>query len=151
MLARPEELVLDDISRTLLPWCGARIERSASGISVDVSDPRGFDMAIVVEGDRITLAFDEWVEEFFDVDYARHIFGAALDGTARLKVDLLSGKPWRWTLERLDQFGEWVPESTIGHVTWRIWGRSSVVYLRNNFKQPDEFESVDGGANPAHR
>ena len=92
-------------------------------------------MAIIVEEERVSLAFDEWVEEFDDADVARRIFAAALDGTARLKVDLLAGRPWRWTLERLDQSGDWVPESTIGRVTWRIWGLPSVAYLRNNFTQ----------------
>ena len=135
MLAREEDLFLDDLRSTLLQWSDTRVARSPSSVSVSASDTHGFDMAIVVDEGRFTLAFDEWVEEFDDADLARQIFAAALDGTARLRVDMIADRKWRWTLERLDeQAGEWVPESTIGHVAWHFWGRPSVVYLRNTFK-----------------
>ncbi len=100
---------------------------------MSASDPYGFDMALIVEPGRLILAFDEWVEEFEDAEAARRTFTAALEGTARLKIDALSGRRWRWTLECLDKAGQWAPESTIGHVNWRFWGHASVTYLRNSF------------------
>lgn len=135
MLARREHIFLEDIGSTLSHWSGTQVSRSATNITVSASSASGFDMAIVVEEGRCILAFDEWVEEFEDAELARRTFAAALDGTARLKVDTLSGRRWRWTLERLDKAGQWIPQSTIGHVIWRFWGSASVVYLRNNFAQ----------------
>lgn len=92
-------------------------------------------MTILIEDGCYVLAFDEWTEEFEDAAAARGLFASALDGSARLKVESLSGRPWRWTLESLDPTGQWIAQSTIGHPIWRFWGRRSVDYLRNDFAQ----------------
>ena len=133
MLARQEDLFLRDVEAAIRKCCGVEATRSQSGITVKASGPNGFDMVVMVEDGRYALYFDNWVEEFDNDEIARRTFEAALAGEARLRVDMLSGRRWRWTLETLGEDGQWLPESTIGHVTWRFWGRTSSLYLRNSF------------------
>ncbi len=143
MLARQEDLFLRDVEAAIRHCGGAQTTRSQTGISVKASGPSGFDMVAMVEGGRFALYFDNWVEEFDCDEIARRTFEAALAGEARLRVDMLSGRRWRWTLEKLNEDGKWLAESTIGHVTWRFWGRPSSIYLRNAF--PRQHVSVGSG------
>ena len=135
MLARKESFLLQDIEAAVRKCAGADVGYFATGLSVKASGPHGFDMSIMVEDGRYALYFDNWTEEFDCEDMAKETFEAALTGEARLRIDMLSGRKWRWTLERLDEGGRWCPESTIGHVTWRFWGRPSSVFLRNTFRR----------------
>lgn len=147
MLAKQEDLFLRDINAAIRRCAGARVERYPSGLSVKGSGPNGFDMTVMIEDGRYALYFDNWAEEFESDEIARRTFEAALSGEARLRVDLLSGRSWRWTLEMLDENSNWVPESTIGHVIWRFWGRPSRMYLRNDFPRlilaADENEAAE--------
>jgi hypothetical protein len=133
MLAEEEASFLHDIENVVRGCAGAMVKRYPSGLSVSASGPRGFSMSVMVENGRYTVYFDNWFEEFDCADAARQTFEAAVKGEARLKVDVLSGRRWRWTLERRDESGSWRAESTTGHVMWRFWGRQSSLYLRNAF------------------
>lgn len=133
MLAQRNEVFLQTIENTIDLCVGAQVGRLASGFLVKASGPNGFDMTIMIEDGRYALYFDNWAEEFDCEHVARQTFEAALHGRARLRVDALAGRSWRWTLERLDANGNWIAESTLGHVTWRFWGRRSSLYLRNDF------------------
>jgi len=133
MLAKQENVFLQEIESSVRGCTGAMVERHSSGLTVSASGPRGFRMSVMVENGRYAVYFDNWFEEFDCPDAARQMFEAALKGEARLKVDMLSGRRWRWTLERRDEAGTWQTESTTGHVIWRFWGRQSSVYLRNAF------------------
>ncbi len=93
-------------------------------------------MTVIVEEGRCALFFEDWFEEFGCNEMALRTFADALSGDVRLRVDMLSGRRWRRTLETFDDAGEWVPQSTISHVIWRFWGRKSAVYLRNTFVAP---------------
>ena len=134
IVARTGNAVLEDIGSAVSRWRGAEAFLSQTGITVRASDPAGFDMALLIESGRFVLAFDEWVEEFDDAATARRLFSAALAGTARLKVSLLAGRKWRWTLECLDDEGNWKPESTVGRAIWLYWGKPSIIYLCNSFR-----------------
>jgi hypothetical protein len=133
MLAEQENAFLQEIENSARDRAGAMVERHPSGLTVSASGPRGFSMSVMVENGRYVVYFDNWFEEFDCPETARQMFEAALKGEARLKVDMLSGRRWRWTLERRDDAGTWHTESTTGHVIWRFWGRQSSVYLRNAF------------------
>lgn len=133
MLARQDQSFLQEIEVAIGACPGAQVARTATGLSVKASGPHGFDMAVMVEDGRYALYFDNWTEEFVSDEMARRTFEAALAGTARLRVDTLAGRRWRWTLETVDESGRWIAESTIGHVIWRFWGRQATFYLRNTF------------------
>lgn len=102
-------------------------------MAMRASGPKGFDISVMVENGHYILTFGEWTEEFGDATLAHRLISAAVDGTARLKVDAIAGRNWRWTLECLDEDGRWIAESTVGHVIWRFWGQPSTSYLRNIF------------------
>jgi len=132
MLARQERSFLQDVERAARAFAGVSIDGGSSGLTVSGSGRDGFNMSVVVEAGRYALYFDNWMEEVDSEQIARELFEAALRGDARLKVDLRGGRPWQWTLERLEN-GSWRTESAVNHVTWRFWGRDSTVYLRNTF------------------
>jgi hypothetical protein len=133
MLAKQEDLFLRDLESAARECAGATVKRYPSGLSVKSSGPDGFDMAVIVEDGHYSLYFDNWAEELENGEIAREMFEAALKGNARLRVDMLSGRRWRWTLEKKDEDGSWLTASTTGHVLWRFWGRQSSIYLRNAF------------------
>lgn len=133
MLAKQERSFLEDLEAMARTCTGAMVERGPSGMTVSASGLNGFNMSVMVEEGRYALYFDNWVEEFELEEIARELFEAALKGEVRIKVDILSGRRWRWTLERVDSAGNWHAESSTDHVIWRFWGRQSTIYLRNTF------------------
>jgi len=133
MLAKQEHLLLRDIEEAASRCTGVAINHFASGLTINASGPQGFQMSVMIEDGRFALYFDDWMEEFESEDIVRDVLEAALRGEARLRVDTLAGRRWRWTLERLDAAGNWVSESTISHVIWRFWGPQSTLYLKNTF------------------
>jgi hypothetical protein len=135
----PQEREMDclqAIEAEIRRYPGVEVTRLPEGVSVKASGVDGFNMTVVVEEGRCALYFDGWFEEFGCKESALRTIADALSGDARLRVDMLSGRRWRWTLETFDDAGQWVSESTISHVIWRFWGRKSAIYLRNNFGAP---------------
>lgn len=133
MLARPDHEFLQSVEIALSACTGVQVTRFATGVTVKSSGPDGFDITVMAEDGLYILQFDNWTEEFLTEEPALRTFAAALAGEARLRVDTLGGRRWRWTLEIRDRDGQWRPESTIGHVTWRLWGRQASLHLRNAF------------------
>ncbi|MDX2156537.1 MAG: hypothetical protein SFW09_08500 [Hyphomicrobiaceae bacterium] len=134
MLARPQQLVLDELEARLSRCPGTMMKRSSTGLAVAGSGPNGFDMALIASEGQYLVAFDGWEETFDDVSNASKLLEDAVNGLARLRIDTLGGKSWRWTLERLDANGRWVPHSTVGQPVWRFWGKAKVHYLHNEFQ-----------------
>jgi len=132
-LSATNQLFLRELEARLARFRDVDRARSANSLSVAASGPDGFAIAMIVGDGGFTLRFDGWQETLHDTAQARALFQAALSGEARLRVDTLAGRRWRWTLELLRSDGRWAPESTLGHPTWRLYGRSGVVYLRNSF------------------
>lgn len=133
MLVRREQFFLNELEGVARDCGGCRIERSAAGLTVAAQSLSGFDLSIWVEAGVYVLTFDGWTEEFEDRNAAARLFISALRGEARLKVDCIGDKRWRWTLETLCDGDRWHPQSTIGHAVWRLWGARSVIHLRNAF------------------
>lgn len=133
MLAPEEHAFLQRIAIAVSDCVGATAAQFPSGLAVKASGADGFDMTVMIEGGRYALYFDNWTEEFVSGEAAWRMFEAALSGDARLRVDTLSGRRWRWALERRDETGHWIEESAVSHVIWRVWGEREMVYLRNTF------------------
>jgi hypothetical protein len=133
MLARREQVLLEELALVCARCPGVEVVRAPTGITLSASGPEGFDMALLIDDRRYVLTFDQWQEAFDDAAAARRLLEAALAGSARLRVDLIAGHRWRWTLERLQGSGTWTAESTITHPVWRLWGRRETAYLRNAY------------------
>ena len=133
MLADEEHAFLQRIAVAVSACVGAVMTHFPSGLRVDASGPGGFDMSVMIEDGKYILYFGNWTEDFLSEDAARRTFEAALSGDARLRAETLAGRQWRWTLERRDEDGQWIAESTVAHVIWRFWGRRETIYLRNTF------------------
>jgi len=146
MLAHRERLFIDDLDSAIRLQCGREPCRLANGLVVQPSGPEGFGLTVIADAGRYALYFDGWAEEFGSDEIVRRLVLAALSGDVRLRVDLLGGRRWRWTLESLDANGAWQPESTLSHVTWRFWGARETQYLRN---APGPAARLDVASRPA--
>ncbi len=135
MLVRREQLFLEELAELLRLCSGAQVVSTPSGLSIGAANADGFDMAVTVFDGQYVLTFDRWEETFSDVGYVKSLFEAAVRGDARLRVDTLAGKRWRWTLERRRNEDEWIAESSIGHPIWRFWGKPEATFLRNEFER----------------
>ena len=135
MLVRREQLFLEELAESLVLCRGAQIVTTPTGLVVGASGADGFDIALgAVEGEYV-LSFDRWEETFTDSAYVKSLFQAALRGDARLRIDTLAGKRWRWTLECRRSGEDWIAESSIGVPIWRFWGKPDVIFLRNQYRQ----------------
>ncbi|MEZ5854849.1 MAG: hypothetical protein R3D67_08935 [Hyphomicrobiaceae bacterium] len=135
MLVRREQLFLEELAGFLDLCGGAEIVTTPTGIVVGAAGADGFDIALTVVDGQFVLSFDRWEETFGDADYVKSLFAAALRGDARLRVDTLGGKRWRWTLECRRNGEDWIAESSMGVPIWRFWGKPDVIFLRNDYKK----------------
>jgi hypothetical protein len=133
--AQPGSSFFRDLEDSARAYAADGLQRFVDGFSVSASGPAGFDMWLTAEKGCYTLRFDDWIEEFECAETAREIFEAALRGEARVRIDMLADQRWRWTLERRDASGTWLPESTLSRAIWRFWGRETTIYLRNEFPE----------------
>lgn len=134
MATERDDAFLDSLESTARMFLGAAPVRQMRSLSVKSGGAGGFEMSAMAANGRYALTFGGWGEEFESPEAARDYFEAALRGEARLRLETLGGRPWRWTLERLNQDGQWVPQSTITHAIWRFWGRRETRYLVNAYE-----------------
>lgn len=122
---------LDALEQDVRRSYRVEVWRSDRGLTIPASGYRGFDVALrVIEG-GCWVALDGWEEEFEEFEVGRQIILAALSGGARLAIDTIGGRPRQWTLQLLDDRGDWISQSSTGRVTWWLWGKPGVIYRRN--------------------
>jgi hypothetical protein len=125
--------VLDRLERESQDFDVTKVVRDRAGLSIAAASQHGFDMSLTVTESCGIVAFDRWEQTFDNPQEASELFSAAMRGDARLCIDVLGGRRWRWTLERRDAAGNWLAESTVGQPVWRFWGKPEVIYLRNTY------------------
>lgn len=91
----------------------------------------GPDVSVLVSGHRCTVAIGPWYEDMPSLDMALEYVTRAVDGAMRVRIDTLGGKPWKYTLERLES-GSWVEESAVVLPRVTFWKRDVTTrYLQN--------------------
>lgn len=114
--------------------------RLAAGVRVSVEGdtvviPRlyanGPDISVLVADQRCTVSIGPWFEDMPSLDMALEYVTRAVDGSLRVRIDSLGGKPWKFILER-EVAGEWVEDSAVVLSRITLWKRDVATrYLRN--------------------
>lgn len=76
-------------------------------IRIPARDSRGPDIAIVAEGQRITLTIGPWYDDFQSTDLIVEYVRWALNGTLRVRVDRMRDRPVCVALELRFPDGSW--------------------------------------------
>jgi hypothetical protein len=93
--------------------CASRLHNDFAGSGIRVLElpdklmvePTGSDgLAIYVfpERNRTTVAFGGWYDDFTSLDALLHFVHRAATGQIRLRIDLINGRAFRWTVEARD-------------------------------------------------
>jgi len=124
--------LIDDIKTRLSRYPHIRYESDASSITVFPHSPDGFAVTLVVnDGNLYTISFEGWHEDF-EGEEALNVFAFGLSYECRLKEYRRGNFAYKWTVEYLDDEGQWQEESTTGLLLFPFWKRSTVRYLQNN-------------------
>ena len=124
--------LIDDIKTRLSRYPHIRYESDASSITVFPHSPDGFAVTLVVNnGNVYTISFEGWHEDF-EGEEALNVFAFGLSYECRLKEYRRGNFAYKWTVEYLDDEGQWQEESTTGLLLFPFWKRSTVRYLQNN-------------------
>ena len=104
----------------------------ARSISVAPLDASGFTVWLSVNGDRWTVGFDGWHEDFSNEDQALSCFAFGLSDSCRFAVTYRGDTETKWVLEsREREDGPWVPDSETGLLFVPFWRSARVVHRRN--------------------
>ncbi len=108
-------------------------QRKENSISVSPQNQSGFEVALREDEDEITVSYEGWHEHFNDADSAINCFLFGLTNRYRLCVKSWGAKPWKWTLEYLDE-DSWIQWGGSMHYLSfpRFWRSRETVYLQNN-------------------
>ena len=111
----------------------ARLNRGVHCWSVPARSPEGFRTSFAIDDQQCTLYFDECAVDVASVAQALDLLRAALSGEIRLRIDTVSGRAYRWSVERQNVDGNWRAEHVIAVFNFKFWGRVASVYRQNDF------------------
>ena len=75
---------------------------------VRASNSKEFTVSIIAHNNYFIVSFDNWHEEFYDLETSMALISEAAIGRVRLRVDRIAEQPWRWTVQRKDLKGSWI-------------------------------------------
>ena len=141
--------LIDDIKVRLSKYPDARYESDTSSITVFPHSPDGFAVTLAVnDGNLYTISFEGWHEDFEGEEEAQNAFAFGLSYECRLKEYRRGNFAYKWTLEYLDDEGQWQEESTTGLLLFPFWKRSTVRYLQNNLLRRETVVPTVGSHSP---
>ena len=108
-----------------------RYDDTAHSITVHPSTPDGFPVSLYVRGDRYTVHFAGWHEEFDSESEALNCFAFGLSEQCRLRVSSRGSCDYRWTVQHCRD-GAWRDDSEAGLILFPFWLRRSERYLQNH-------------------
>jgi len=141
--------LIDNIKTRLSKYPDIRYESDASSITVFPHSPDGFAVTLVVNGGNVyTISFAGWHEDFEGEEEAHNAFAFGLSYECRLKEYRRGNFAYKWTVEYLDDDGQWKEESTTGLLLFPFWKRSTVRYLQNNLLRRETVVPTVGSHSP---
>lgn len=124
--------IIAAIRAKLLRYPHLRYTADARSISVEPQDTSGFTVSIFIDGDRHTVRFDGWHEEFADGGQALECFALGLSDSCRLGVTYRGNTATKWVLESRGGANEpWVVDSETGLLFIPFWRCARVVHRQN--------------------
>lgn len=91
---------------------GIRVVKLSDKLMLESSGIDGLAVYVFPERRRTTVAFGGWYDDFFDFEALSSFVRRASTGQIRLRVDVIDGRPFRWTVEANDR-GNWLEENVM--------------------------------------
>lgn len=123
----------DALGRSLRGRPEAQVVIEDDSVTVLRLTPDGPDVTAIISEGRCTLAIGAWHDDLYSLDVTLNYMKMAVEGSLRVRVDRMNGKPWKYALERRYDDGSWKEESVLELPRFSLWGRRriSTTYLHN--------------------
>jgi hypothetical protein len=108
-----------------------RYDAAPGSITIPPATPDGFPVSLHEQGDRYTVYFAGWHEEFSSEAEALDCFVFGLSEQCRLRVLSRGSFDYRWTVEHCRD-GAWHADSQTGLFLFPFWRRRRERYLQNH-------------------
>jgi hypothetical protein len=120
------------LRRELRDERNARVVIEDNAVTVLRVTPHGPDVTVIFSNGRCTLAIGSWHDDLVSLDTVMEYVKLAVTGGLRVRIDQLSGKPWKYALERRLDDGAWQEESVLMIPRLAFWNRrQTTTYLQN--------------------
>lgn len=129
----PVQKFADALGRSLRARPEAQVIIENDSVTVLRLTPDGPDVTAIIADGRCTLAIGAWHDDLYSLDVTLDYMRMAVEGSLRVRVDRMNGKPWKYALERRLDNGSWQEESVLELPRFNLWGRRriSTTYLHN--------------------
>lgn len=122
--------VIEEIKDKLRKYSYNHYEANEHSISIFPDSDNGFIVHFVVSGNKYTVFFNGWHEDFLDKQEALKCFAFGLSRECRLKEYRRGNFAYKWTVEsNID--GEWLEESSTGLLIFPFWKKAEIRYFQN--------------------
>lgn len=111
----------------------ADLIRGIHCLTVPATSPGGFRTRFAIDKQQCTLYFDDCAVDVASTAQALELLELALSGELRLRIDTVSGRPHRWSVERRNVDGGWRAEHVASVFNFKFWGRTASVCRQNDF------------------
>ena len=111
---------------------GVPAERGVSRLRISAIGQHGFDVAVAGAAPGFVIRMDRLELVVASASDAIRLVDAAVDGSLRVALDQVDGRPVRWTLEQECGDGRWRALLAEGELSWNFWMRPTRSHLRNN-------------------
>jgi hypothetical protein len=132
---------IEEIQNRLQKYPQAQAVIEGSRVTILPQDENGFTVSLLDNAPGYTVSFDAWHEEYEDVEKALDAFAFGLSDDCRLKVSYRGNLAHAWTVEEIDEGGQWVQCEWIGLnevallIPTVFWLKKRCVYLQNSLIQ----------------
>jgi len=123
--------VIDEVKAKLAKYPDVQYSETSDSIEVHPVDDSGFAVGLRVSGERFTVWFEGWHEEFDSAREALNCFAFGLSEECRLSVTYRGAAAVRWVVESR-QGGSWVEDSEVGLMIAPFWRQQSVAKKQNH-------------------
>lgn len=110
----------------------SRFEVTADRIVIPARSSSEFQIAATYYANKWILSFDDWHDDFEDIESVLQLVSQALSGSLRLRIDRIGGRPVRWTLERNTKDDCWIELYSNGVFFIEFGRHKDSIYRRIN-------------------
>jgi hypothetical protein len=105
---------------------------TADRIVIPARSSGEFQIAATFYANKWILSFDNWHDDFDDIESVLRLISQALSGSLRLRIDRIGGRPVRWTLERNTKDDSWIELYSNGVFFIEFGRHKDSIYRRIN-------------------
>ncbi|MGD2047165.1 MAG: hypothetical protein PVJ80_08050 [Gemmatimonadota bacterium] len=123
--------VIDEVKARLAKYSEVRYSETADSIEVHPVDDSGFAVGLWVNGERLTVSFEGWHEEFDSAREALNCVAFGLSEECRLSITYRGAVAVKWVVESR-QGDSWVEDSEVGLMITPFWRSQTVAKKQNH-------------------